>query len=95
MTANNENERHEIIRSIFQTLDKNEPTEAANMRDSFHTVWEQLYQLGEHLESNASQFTGKQKQLLLEEHRRIQTMLNILSESYLPVVMPDDTNVLP
>ncbi len=35
MNATPENERHQLIRSIFQKLDSDEPVEAMNIRDAF------------------------------------------------------------
>ena len=91
MTTTQENERHQIIRSVFESLDAHEPNTAINIRDAFHTVWDQLYELSEQLETAASKFEGNRKGLLLEECRRLQTMTTILHESYLPVIMPDET----
>ena len=90
MTTTQENERHHIIRSVFESLDASDPNIALSIRDAFHTVWEQLYELGEHIEYAASKFEGNRKGLLLEEHRRLQTMMTILHESYLPAVMQDE-----
>jgi hypothetical protein len=90
MIKTQENERHQIIRSVFQSLDASDPNTAINIRDAFHTVWDQLYELGEHIELAATMFDSKRKRLLLEEHRRLQTMMAILHESYLPVIMPDE-----
>ena len=90
MTAKQENERHQIIRSVFESLDASDPNIALNIRDAFHTVWDQLYELGEHIELAAALFDGKRKGLLLEEYRRLQTMMTILHESYLPAIMPDE-----
>jgi hypothetical protein len=95
MNATPENERHQLIRSIFQKLDADEPVEAMNIRDAFHAVWDRLFYLGEYLESAATKFDGKEKSLLLEEYRRIQMAIAILGESYIPVVMPDDATVGP
>ena len=90
MTTTQDNERHQIIRSVFESLDVSDPNIALNIRDTFHTVWDQLYELGEHIELAAAKFDGKHKGLLLEECRRLQTMMTILHESYLPVVMQDE-----
>ena len=95
MNATPENERHQLIRSIFQKLDADEPVEAMNIRDAFHAVWDRLFYLGEYLESAASQFEGSERSFLLEEQRRMKTALAIVRESYLPVIMPDETNVGP
>ncbi len=95
MNATTENERHQLIRSIFQKLDADEPVEAMNIRDAFHAVWDRLFYLGEYLESAASQFEGSERSFLLEEQRRMKTAMAIVSESYLPVIMPDETNVGP
>ncbi len=90
MTTTQENERHQIIRSVFESLDASDANTALNIRNAFHTVWDQLYELSERIELTATMFDGKRKGLLLEEHRRLQTMMAILHESYLPVVMPDE-----
>ena len=95
MNAIPENERHQLIRSVFQKLDTNEPIEAINIRDAFHAVWDRLFYLGEYLESAASQFEGNERSFLLEEQRRMRTAMEIMGESYLPVIMPDETNVGP
>ena len=95
MNATPENERHQLIQSIFQKLDADEPVEAMNIRDAFHAVWDRLFYLGEYLESAASQFEGSERSFLLEEQRRMKTAMAIVSESYLPVIMPDETNVGP
>jgi len=95
MNATTENERHQLIRSIFQKVDADEPVEAMNIRDAFHAVWDRLFYLGEYLESAASQFEGSERSFLLEEQRRMKTAMAIVSESYLPVIMPDETNVGP
>ena len=95
MNATTENERHQLIRSIFQKLDADEPVEAMNIRDAFHAVWDRLFYLGEYLESAASQFEGSERSFLLEEQRRMKAAMAIVSESYLPVIMPDKTNVGP
>ena len=95
MTTAHENERHILIRRIFEQLDLREPSEAQDIRDAFHTVWDKLFYLGEYLESAASQFEGSERSLLLEEQRRMKTAMAIVSESYLPVIMPDETNVGP
>ncbi len=92
MTATQTNERHQLIRTIFESLDTNDPNASMNIRDAFHTIWDQLYELGEQLDSAASKFDGQRRGLLLEENRRIQTMIAILHESYLPKVMPDESN---
>lgn len=93
MNATPENERHQLIRSIFQNLDADEPVEAMNIRDAFRAVWDRLFYLGEYLESAASQFEGSERSFLLEEQRRMKTAMAIVGESYLPVIMPDETNV--
>ena len=90
MATTHENERHIIIRRIFEQLDLREPSEAQDIRDAFHTVWDKLFYLGEYLESAATKFDGKEKSLLLEEYRRMQMAIAILGESYMPVVMPDN-----
>ena len=95
MNATPENERHQLIRSIFQKLDADEPVEAMNIRDAFHAVWDRLFYLGEYLESAASQFEGSERSFLLEEQRRMKTAMAIVGESLLPVIMPDETNVGP
>lgn len=95
MNATPENERHQLIRSIFQKLDADEPVEAMNIREAFHSVWDRLFYLGEYLESAASQFEGSERSFLLEEQRRMKTAMAIVGESYLPVIMPDETNVGP
>ena len=95
MNTTPENERHQLIRSIFQKLDADEPVEAMNIRDAFYAVWDRLFYLGEYLESAASQFEGSERSFLLEEQRRMKTAMAIVSESYLPVIMPDETNVGP
>ena len=95
MNATTENERHQLIRSIFQKLDADEPVEAMNIRDAFHAVWDRLFYLGEYLESAASQFEGSERSFLLQEQRRMKTAMAIVSESNLPVIMPDETNVGP
>lgn len=95
MNAKPENERHQLIRSIFQKLDTNEPVEAMNIREAFHAVWDRLFYLGEYLESAASQFEGNERSLLLEEQRRMKTAMEIIGESYVPVIMPDETDVGP
>ncbi len=65
MNATPENERHQLIRSIFQKLDADEPVEAMNIRDAFHAVWDRLFYLGEYLESAASQFEGSERSFLV------------------------------
>jgi hypothetical protein len=95
MTTTHENERHILIRRIFEELDSREPNDAQDIRDEFHTVWDKLFCLGQYLESAATKFDGKEKSLLLEEYRRMQMATTILGESYIPVVMPDDATVGP
>ena len=95
MTTTHENERHILIRRIFEELDSRAPNDAQDIRDAFHTVWDKLFYLGEHLESAATKFHGKEKGLLVEEYRRMQIAIAILGESYIPVVMPDDATVGP
>jgi hypothetical protein len=95
MATTHENERHILIRRIFEELDSREPNEAQDIRDAFHTVWDKLFYLGEFLESASMNFDGKEKCLLLEEYRRMQMSIAILGESYIPVVMPDDATVGP
>jgi hypothetical protein len=95
MTTAQENERHILIRGIFEELDSREPNEAQEIRDAFHTVWDKLFYLGEDLESAATKFDGKEKSLLLEEYRRMQMAIAILGESFIPVIMPDDATVGP
>lgn len=88
MTETQENERNEIIRSVFESLDASDPNIALDIRDAFHTVRDQLYELCEHIELAAAMFDGKRKGLLLEEHRRLQTIKTMLHESCLPEIMP-------
>ena len=90
MTAAEKNEDYETIKSIFRQLDANEPNAASNIRDAFHTVWDQLYELGEHLAFAATIFDGQRKGLLLQEYQRIQNLMYNLHESCLPEIMPDD-----
>lgn len=93
MTTTQENERHLLIRRIFEDLDSREPNDAQDIREAFHLVWDKLFYLGEYLESAATKFDGKEKVLLLEEYRRVRTAIAILGESYVPVIMPDDATV--
>ncbi|MCY2977238.1 MAG: hypothetical protein NTU79_01055 [Planctomycetota bacterium] len=95
MTTAHENERHILIRRIFEELDSREQNEAQDILDAFHTVWDKLFYLGENLESAATKFDGKEKSLLLEEYRRMQMAIAIVGESYIPVIMPDDSTVGP
>jgi len=92
MTATTENERIDTIQSIFESLDTNDPNTSMNLRDTFHTLWDQLHELCEHLQYAASKFDGNQKILLLEENRRVQTMMTILHGSYMSAIMPDEIN---
>lgn len=84
-------QKHEPIIRVFQELDAAEINLASTIREDFQAVWDRLFRLGESLVEAACKLDAEQKELMMQEYRRVQIMVAILHESELPAIMPDAT----